>query len=249
MIFQDPYSSLNPRKTVGAIIGEPFAIHGLEKGEDDAQTGGAGADGAGRAQPRALQPLPARVLRRPAPADRRRARARAQAEADDRRRAGVGARRLDPGADPQPAARPAARARPDADPDRPRPLGGPAHVRPRSRSCTSARSSSSPTNERALRRTRATPTPARCCRPCRCPTRSSPRRGGARSRRATCRARRTRRRACRFHPRCPKAQPICSQDEPPLEPKGQGTIAACHFPLTGDEAADSGGHGFCRIAE
>ena len=32
MIFQDPYSSLNPRKTVGSIIGEPFAIHGLEQG-------------------------------------------------------------------------------------------------------------------------------------------------------------------------------------------------------------------------
>ena len=29
MIFQDPYSSLNPRKTVGSIIGEPFAIHRL----------------------------------------------------------------------------------------------------------------------------------------------------------------------------------------------------------------------------
>jgi peptide/nickel transport system ATP-binding protein/oligopeptide transport system ATP-binding protein len=33
MIFQDPYSSLNPRKTVGSIIGEPFAVHGLRKGE------------------------------------------------------------------------------------------------------------------------------------------------------------------------------------------------------------------------
>jgi peptide/nickel transport system ATP-binding protein/oligopeptide transport system ATP-binding protein len=31
MIFQDPYSSLNPRKTVGTIIGDPFVIHGLEK--------------------------------------------------------------------------------------------------------------------------------------------------------------------------------------------------------------------------
>ena len=29
MIFQDPYSSLNPRRTVGAIVAEPFAIHGL----------------------------------------------------------------------------------------------------------------------------------------------------------------------------------------------------------------------------
>jgi oligopeptide/dipeptide ABC transporter ATP-binding protein len=28
MIFQDPYSSLNPRKTVGQIVGTPFAIHG-----------------------------------------------------------------------------------------------------------------------------------------------------------------------------------------------------------------------------
>jgi oligopeptide/dipeptide ABC transporter ATP-binding protein len=35
MIFQDPYSSLNPRKTVGAIVGEPFAVHGLEKGEGE----------------------------------------------------------------------------------------------------------------------------------------------------------------------------------------------------------------------
>ena len=32
MIFQDPYSSLNPRKTVGSIVGEPFAVHGLEEG-------------------------------------------------------------------------------------------------------------------------------------------------------------------------------------------------------------------------
>ncbi len=38
--------------------------------------------------------------------------------------------------------------------------------------------------------------------------------------------------ACRFHTRCPKAQQICSQDEPPLEDKGTGTRAACHFPLT-----------------
>jgi peptide/nickel transport system ATP-binding protein len=35
MIFQDPYSSLNPRKTVGSIIADPFAIHGLHTGEGE----------------------------------------------------------------------------------------------------------------------------------------------------------------------------------------------------------------------
>ena len=44
--------------------------------------------------------------------------------------------------------------------------------------------------------------------------------------------------ACRFHPRCPKVQPICSQEEPPLKSKGAGSIAACHFPLTREEAAE-----------
>jgi oligopeptide/dipeptide ABC transporter ATP-binding protein len=43
--------------------------------------------------------------------------------------------------------------------------------------------------------------------------------------------------ACRFHTRCPKAQPLCSDEEPLLEPKAGGGVAACHYPLTDEEVA------------
>ncbi len=33
IIFQDPYSSLNPRMSVGSIVGEPLLIHGLARGK------------------------------------------------------------------------------------------------------------------------------------------------------------------------------------------------------------------------
>jgi peptide/nickel transport system ATP-binding protein/oligopeptide transport system ATP-binding protein len=45
--------------------------------------------------------------------------------------------------------------------------------------------------------------------------------------------------ACRFHTRCPKAvEGTCDTDEPLLEAKDGGNLAACHFPLTDQEVAE-----------
>jgi len=41
--------------------------------------------------------------------------------------------------------------------------------------------------------------------------------------------------ACRFHTRCPKAQTVCGTEEPTLESKGGDGVVACHFPLTEEE--------------
>ena len=41
---------------------------------------------------------------------------------------------------------------------------------------------------------------------------------------------------CRFHPRCPKARPLCHEDRPALRTLPDGRTAACHFPLTPEEA-------------
>jgi len=47
---------------------------------------------------------------------------------------------------------------------------------------------------------------------------------------------------CRFHPRCPNAQfPRCKEDQPALEPHHPGQVAACHFPLEDRAVIESTG--------
>ena len=39
---------------------------------------------------------------------------------------------------------------------------------------------------------------------------------------------------CRFHPRCPRATEVCTRVEPPLVDYGNGHLAACHHPVSVD---------------
>jgi oligopeptide transport system ATP-binding protein len=48
---------------------------------------------------------------------------------------------------------------------------------------------------------------------------------------------------CRFHPRCRYATQVCSEIEPPLVEYGNGHLAACHHPLNVDAALASAAEG------
>ena len=109
MVFQDPYSSLNPRMTVRQTLSELLRVHKLTpRAAIDARCREL-LDLVGLPGPGARL-APAQLLGRPAPAGLDRSRARARAGAAGRRRARVGARRVGAGDRPQPARRPAPRA-------------------------------------------------------------------------------------------------------------------------------------------
>ena len=173
-------------------------------------------------------PLPARVLGRPAAADRPRARARAEPGLHRLRRARLGARRLDPGADREPARGAPGGVRPDVPLHRARPRRRAAHLEPDRRSCTSARS------WRSRRRTtstttRSTRTRSRCSRRSRSPTRSIERERETILLQGDLPSPANPPAACRFHTRCPFVQPTRCRDEvPALRPLG-GHQVACHW--------------------
>ena len=73
IIFQDPFASLNPRMTVGSIIGEALVVHGLVKDSREFEAKVVELLEAVDSNSRLHESLPARVLRRPAAADRHRA--------------------------------------------------------------------------------------------------------------------------------------------------------------------------------
>ena len=112
------------------IIGEPLLVHGMRDRAERRKRVTELLELV-RLPAAYLHRYPARVQRRPAAAHRHRPRARAQPRAGRRRRAGLGARRVGAGADPQPAAGSAGRAAADLPVRRARPERGEAHQRPR----------------------------------------------------------------------------------------------------------------------
>jgi oligopeptide/dipeptide ABC transporter ATP-binding protein len=237
MIFQDPYSSLNPRKTVGSIIGQPFAIHGLQTGKGERK--------------RAVQELMETVGLNPEHYNRY----PHEFSGGQRQRIGVArALALKPklliADEPVSALDVSIQAQVlNLLRDMQRQLGltlvfiahdlsvvrhmcdrvavmylgrvveiGPAdpvYDNPR-HPYTGALLSAVPIADPSARKDERTLLSGDVPSPANPPS------------------------ACRFHTRCPKAQELCSIEDPPLEDKGTGTEAACHFPLSREEVAAIG---------
>ena len=130
LVFQDPYSSLNPRRTVGAIVGEPLRLQRIGDALPSAGRGCARCSRSSASNPEHYNRYPHEF----SGGQRQRIgiarRSITTPKLDRRRRARLGARRLDPGADPEPARGAAGRVRPHVPLHRARPERRPARLRP-----------------------------------------------------------------------------------------------------------------------
>jgi oligopeptide/dipeptide ABC transporter ATP-binding protein len=237
MIFQDPYSSLNPRKTIGQIIGEPFAIHGLlkEKGERKREVqrlmetvglnpehynryphefSGGQRQRIGVARALALSP---KLLIADEPVSALDVSIQAQVLnllRDLQRRLGLTVVFI---------AHDLSVVRHMCDQVAVMYLGKIVEIGPNDalydfprHPYTGALLAAVPVADPSLHGSERRPLGGDVPSPANPPS------------------------ACRFHTRCPKAQPLCSQQEPLLEDKGSGTRVACHYPLTREEIAQIG---------
>ena len=187
IVFQDPISSLNPRRR-SATSSVPPSRSGRSGTEAERRpTSTRCLEAVGLDPERGARQAAPRVLRRPVPAHLHRPGPGARAPAADLRRAGVGARRVGAGADPQPARGPQGPLRPHAGVHHPRPGGGEERQRPGGGHVPGQALRGGPAER--LYAAPATRTPPRCCRRSRCPiprSRPGPRAGRRRAAVAGC---------------------------------------------------------------
>ena len=161
LIFQDPFSSLNPRMTAGAIVREPLWVHGIGTASERDDRVAEAFSRVGL-RPEQASNFPRPVLRRTTPAHRNRARTGARTEPHRVRRVRIGPRRVDSGPGHQPAHGPAGGVSPGVPVHRARSHRGGAHQPPRGGDVHAGASSRSPIVA-ACSPLRCTLTPKRSC--------------------------------------------------------------------------------------